>query len=213
MDDQFVTVSYLAEPGPQHTMLTLATALSRAEELSIQHVVVATDSGKTARKVLEVFGEDFEIVAVTNPPDLRLPVDKLHSYTERFRAHQQSLHDAGVEAIPVGMTMEAMEKLRVDGVEVSPIDFNRFNRFVRRDVNAMDCIGVAVRVALTCVVWARLEHLVPPDVDVIALAGTGFGGGGADTALVIRTAKYWKNFRVLETLIRPRVSPPSMLNK
>ena len=36
-----------------------------------------------------------------------------------------------------------------------------------------------------------------------------FGGGGADTALVIRTGDTWADWRVLETICRPRVSPPS----
>lgn len=213
MDDQIVTVTYLAEPGPQNTDLTLATALTRAEELGLGYAVVATDSGRTARQALEVFGDDLEVVAVTNSAKLRLPIDKLHDYTDRFRAHREELRSKGVEAIPVGMSDEAMAELEADGVKVSRIDWGRLNKFVRRDVNSIDCLGVAVRVALVCAVWARMVRQVPVDVDLLALAGTGFGGGGADTALVVRTAERWKDFRVLETLIRPRVSPPSMLNK
>jgi uncharacterized protein len=213
MEDQIVTVSYLAEPGPQHTGATLAAALNRAEELGLQHVVVATDSGRTARLALDAFGEDFSVVAVTNSEKLRLPIDKLHDYTEGFRRYREELRAKGVEAIPVGMTDEAMEELRAQGAVVSRIDWARINKFVRRDINCLDCIGVAVRVALACAIWARLEEQVPVGADVVAIAGTGFGGGGADTAIIVRTASVWKNFRVLETILRPRESPPSMLNK
>ena len=213
MDDQIIAVNYLTEPGPQNTELVLATALNRAEELGLKHLVVATDSGKTARKALEVFGDDYQIAAVTNADRLRLPLDRLHDYTDRFRQFRDGLRAQGVKAIAVGMTDEAMEELRGLGVKVSRIDWGQFNKFVRRDVNSLDCIGVAVRVALTCVVWARINGDLPAGVEVIALAGTGFGGGGADTALVVRTGEAWRDFRVLETLVRPRVSPPSMLNK
>jgi hypothetical protein len=213
MDDQIIAVNYLAEPGPHNTDLTFATALNRAEELDLKHIVVATDTGKTARKALEIFGDDLQVVAVTNSDTIRLPIDRLHDYTERFREFRDDLAQKGVKAIAVGMTDEVMNELRSQGAKVSRIDWGRFTKFVRRDVNSLDCIGVAVRVALTCAVWARINGDVPPGAEVLALAGTGFGGGGADTALVVRTAEAWKDFRVLETLIRPRVSPPSMLNK
>lgn len=213
MEDQIVSVNYLGEPGPQHTGVTLAAALNRAEELEIEHIIVATDSGKTARHALEAFGEDYSIVAVTNSEKLRLPIDKLHDYTPRFRQFREELKEKGISAIPVGMSDEAMAELRAEGAQVSRIDWGRINKFVHRDINSIDCIGVAVRVALACAIWARLERQIPVGKDVVAIAGTGFGGGGADTAIVVRTANVWKNFRVLETIIRPRESPPSMLNK
>lgn len=215
MDDQVIAVNYLAEPGPQNTEITLAAALKRSIELGLKHVVVATDSGKTARKAHAVFGavEGCEVVAVTNSDKLRLPISKLHDYTERFQAFRDELKSNGIEAVPVGMTDEAIEKLQDEGVVASRIDWKEFTRFVRQDVNSLDVIGVAVRVALTCAVWANINGDIPDDVDVMALAGTGFGGGGADTAIVVRTAKKWKDYRILETIIRPRESPPSMLNR
>ena len=48
MENQITTVTYFAEPGPHNTDLTLAATLRRAEELEIKHIIVATDSGKTA---------------------------------------------------------------------------------------------------------------------------------------------------------------------
>lgn len=210
VEDQVVTVTYLAEPGPHNTDATLAAARARARALGISHVVVASDTGKTARKVREVFGEGTTIVAVTNSEKLRLPVSKLHDYTERFRGHREALEREGVKAVSVGMTDEAMDALRDLGVEVSRIDWNEFNRFVKRDVNALEIVGVAVRVAITCAVWALINGDLPEGVEVISVAGTGFGGGGADTALVIRTGGSWRDFRVLETVVRPRESPPSL---
>jgi len=211
VEDQAVTVTYLAEPGPHNTEATLEAALRRARELGISHVVVATDTGKTARRAREVFGDGFTFVAVTNSEKLRLPISQLHDYTDRFRSYRRELELAGVKSIPVGMTDAAMDALRDLGVEATRVDWKEFNRFVRRDVNALEIVGVAVRVAVTCAVWALINGDLPEGVDAISLAGTGFGGGGADTALVVRTGATWRDFRVLETVVRPRESPPSML--
>ena len=54
-----------------------------------------------------------------------------------------------------------------------------------------------------------LQGALPLESEVLALAGTGFGGGGADTAVVVRVAQRWPDWRLLEVLARPRVSPPS----
>lgn len=214
MDDQIVTSNYFSEPGPQNTEATFTSALKRARELGLTHVVVATDSGKTAFKALDVFGDDYEIIAVTNSDKMMLPLSRLHDYTERFKEYRDGLVAKGIKGIKVGVSAEVMEELEGKGIQVSRIDWKRFNAFVRRDVNGIDVLGVAVRVALTCSVWARVNRCLPQgEVDVIAIAGTGFGGGGADTALVVRTNDHYKDFRVLETLVRPRVSPPSMLGK
>jgi hypothetical protein len=80
---------------------------------------------------------------------------------------------------------------------------------VRADLGALERVGVGLRVALVAAVWSCHAGLVPSGVPVVACAGTGFGGGGADTAIVLRPATTWREVRVLETLARPRESPPS----
>jgi hypothetical protein len=47
------------------------------------------------------------------------------------------------------------------------------------------------------------------DSELVALSGTGFGDGGLDTALAVRTAPSFGGWRVCEILARPRVGPPS----
>jgi hypothetical protein len=203
------TVTYFAEPGPQNTDTTLSLVSHHAQHLAIRHVVIASDTGKTARKALEVLGNQVQLVVVTNPANLRFPVAKLHDYLPRFREHKQALLEKGLSHVPCSLSEEAVRSLQQDGALVSRIDWKRFQTFTRVGVNAIDRIGVGVRVGLTIATWARIHGDVPAGSDVIAVAGTGFGGGGADTAIVVRTAEAWKDFRVLETLARPRVSPPS----
>ncbi len=206
------TVTYFAEPGPQNTDTTLSLVSQQAQRLSIRHVVIASDTGKTARKALEALralGDQVQLVVVTNPANLRFPVAKLHDYLPRFREHKQALIDERISHVPCSLSEETVRSLQQDGALVSRIDWNRFQTFTRVGVNAIDRIGVGVRVGLTIATWARIHGDVPAGSDVIAVAGTGFGGGGADTAIVVRTAETWKDFRVLETIARPRVSPPS----
>lgn len=211
MEDLRLPVTYFAEPGSQNTAATLAIAGEHARSRAIEHVVVASDTGKTARAAIEALGQDRHIVVVTNPTNLRFPVAKLHDYLPHFREHKQELMAQGKKAIACSLSSEVVRELQDAGVVVTRIDWKRFQGFVRINLAAIDWVGVGVRVGLTVAIWATLAKSVPPDVDVITVTGTGFGGGGADTAVVVRTAKTFKEFRVMEVLAKPRVSPPSEL--
>jgi hypothetical protein len=209
MDDITTTVTWFAEPGPQNTAATLAAALRRARELHLSRVVVASDTGKTAREVLAAFGKDFRVAVVTNAPNLALPVAKLHDYLPRFAEHKRALAKAGTQKIPASLSDAQVVELRGLGATVLRLDWKRLSTFARVDFRALERIGVAVRVALCIAVAAHIDGALPAGEDAIALAGTGFGGGGADTALVVRPAAAWRDWRVLETIARPRESPPS----
>jgi len=206
---QTLQVLNFDEPGPQNTDETLAAALDRARELSITRVVVASDTGKTAREVMARFHPELEVVVVTNPAGMQLPITHLHDYLPRFRELRQELEEQGVERVPASLSEETVTELRAAGAAVQRIDWRAFATYTRSGLADLDRVGVATRVALTITVWAFLARDLPADVDVVAIAGCGFGGGGADTALVIRSAAQWRDWRVLETIARPRVSPPS----
>ena len=67
---------YFEKPGRDNTGKTIELAHTRAKELGIDEVVVASSRGYTAHKTLEVF-KDFNVVIVTYPV----------SYTH-LRAHE-----------------------------------------------------------------------------------------------------------------------------
>lgn len=210
MDDLTLSITLFAEPGPQNTETTLQRALERARALSIAHVIVATDTGKTARRALEVFPRPpFTIVAVSNPPGIDLPVASLHDYLPRFKEHRRSLEAKGVKSVPASLASAAASELERAGATVRRVDWAGVSTFTNADLGALDRVGVGLRVGVTIALTAHLTRAIPPGVDVVTLSGTGFGGGGADTALVVRTAAAWCDWRVLETIVRPRVSPPS----
>jgi len=210
VDDLTLPVTYFAEPGPHNTETTLQRALERARALSIAHVVVATDTGKTARRALEIFPRPaFSVVAVTNPPGIDLPVSSLHDYLPRFAEHRRSLEAKGVKTVSASLPSNVVVELERAGATVRRVDWARVGEFTNADLAALDRVGVGLRVGVTVALAAHLTRAIPQSVDVIALSGTGFGGGGADTALVVRTAAAWRDWRVLETIVRPRISPPS----
>lgn len=211
MEDLSITTICFAEPGPHNTDTTLRVVLEHARRMSIEHVVIASDTGKTARRARELLGEGLHLVVVTNPVNLRFPVAKLHDYLPRFQKHKQALVDQGLTHVPCSLSADVVEQLEREGVTVRRIDWKRLQAFTRVGLGAVDRVGVGVRVGMTIAAWACVSGAIPPGVDVIAVAGTGFGGGGADTAVVVRTAKNWSGFQVLEILAKPRVGPPSEL--
>ncbi len=211
MEDQVLEVMLFAEPGPQNTERTLEIGRRRLRALSLTHVVVASDTGKTARRVLESYGADCSVVVVSNPAGLMRPVAKLHAYLPRFAAHRDALAERGISAVPVSLTVEDAAALQSAGARVVRVDWQRLQAFTRSGLRSLDWYGVGVRVALTVCVAAHLQGVLPVDAEVLALAGTGFGGGGADTAVVVKSARRWVDWRLLEVLARPRVSPPTEL--
>ncbi|MBI5536742.1 MAG: hypothetical protein HY898_28740 [Deltaproteobacteria bacterium] len=196
------------EPGPQNTEATLAIALRRAQELSLSTVVVASDNGKTARAALDLFKSPIKVVVVSNPPGMALPIAKLHSYLPRFQEWRASLEAQGKTTVSASLSEPTAAELTTAGAAVLRVDWRKLGAYTRNDLRALECIGVGVRVGVTVSIAAVLAGTVPESADVIALSGTGFGGGGADTALVVRTASRWRDWRVLEILARPRIGPP-----
>ena len=67
---------YWTEKGSQNTDKTIALALERARELNLRHLVVASHTGATAKKVLKSLSDGQELVCVTHhagyPNPLRL---------------------------------------------------------------------------------------------------------------------------------------------
>lgn len=209
MEVQLLEVLHFAEPGPENTEPTLAAGLDRLRVLGLGHVVVASDTGKTAHRVLELFGSECSVVVVSNPIGMSLPVGKLHAYLPRFKERRDALVSSGVTAVPASLSAETATELQNQGARVVRVDWRRFQAFTKSGLRSLDWYGVGVRVAITICVAAHLQGALPVESEVLALAGTGFGGGGADTAVVVKVAERWVDWRLLEVLARPRVSPPT----
>ena len=68
-----VTCRYFEKPGSKNTEGVLEVAARRADELGIEKILVATNTGQTAFDALEFFGSGIKIIAVTHVTGFREP--------------------------------------------------------------------------------------------------------------------------------------------
>ncbi|MDX9720585.1 MAG: hypothetical protein RBU37_07550 [Myxococcota bacterium] len=199
---------YFDEAGPQYSAETVALSIARAQQLGLRQLVLATDTGKTARQALAMLPQGFELVVVSNPAGLSLPVKKLHDSWPAARAHRERIEATGVASLPASISDEEMQSLRALGAIVLRMDWKLFVGFAKTPLKALDMFSAGVRVAVACSVAAYQAGAVQ-EGELLALGGTGFAGGGADSAIVLQVSSSWSQWRILELLAKPRLGPPS----
>ncbi|MEM3580368.1 MAG: pyruvate kinase alpha/beta domain-containing protein [Candidatus Bathyarchaeia archaeon] len=175
-------IRYFDEPGPQNTEALIEAVKRRVKGSGIEYVVVASESGKTALKVAEALKEfGVKVVCVTAYAGLRL-------------AWPESGKWPGI----TGDIREKLEGLKVKIVEETQYVFKgvtfdaqflgraapswAIHEFVSR------CMGYGFKTALEVALIAAEAGTVPIDKEVIAIAGTGWLGGGADCAIIVKPA-------------------------
>ncbi len=185
-----VPTLYFDQPGPQNTDATLEAARQRAEELGIRTILVASTTGETGARAVEVF-RGYNVVVVT------------HS-TGFVRPNEQELkpeYRAAIEALG-GRILTCQHA------------FGGVNRAVRRKLNTyltdeiiaftLRNFGEGTKVCIEIALMAADAGLVQVGEPCIAIAGT---GRGADTALVLKpaNAQAFFDLRVMEILAKPRL--------
>jgi len=181
--------------GKQWTQDTARVALERAKELGIEDFVVATNSGYTIDVLLETKDEvwpeaDLNIVAVTHHVGFREP-----GYDEMSSKKRLQLKDKGVSVLTTTHLFANIER-SITG-EFGGLYPGGIVSAVLRT------FGQGMKVCFEVSVMALDAGLVPYDVEIMVLGGT---GGGADTATVMKPA-HSKDFfetEFLETVCRPR---------
>ncbi len=179
---------FFDKPGPANTEETLRLALSRAKELGIKNILVATTSGATAVRAAAVFSES-NLVAVT------------HSTGFSFQDAQE-------------LKSENREILEAKGVKILTCQhaLGGVNRAVRRKLNTyqMDEIiaytlrtmGQGFKVCLEMALMAADAGLISVKQEAIAIGGT---SSGADTAVVLTpvNAQDFFDLKVHEIICKP----------
>lgn len=181
---------YFAKPGPKNTECLMEAVERRAAELSIKDILVATCSGETAFKALELLSPGRRIIAVT--------------------------HVTGFEE-PDHQEMAPETRIRLEGLGVSVLTcqhaFGGVGRGVRNKLKTyqvdevmaytLRTFGQGTKVAIELALMAADAGLVRTDTDVISIGGT---ASGADTALVLRPAN---SSRVFDLKVREIICKPS----
>jgi len=176
-------IVYFDELKPENTDIALAIALERAKALKITKIVLASTTGATARKAMDLF-KDSGIKLIVVP-------------------HQFDFHRTQNLFPP-----ELAAALRAAGHDVhfATMLFHTSDLYESNQptlmANLLRCFCQGVKVCFEIVLMTTDAGLVGIGEKVIAVAGT---GRGSDTALVMQAAssQHLRHLRVNEILCKP----------
>jgi hypothetical protein len=180
---------YFAESGGGNTDQTLEIAKKRAEQLGIKTIVVASTSGETGVKTVNLF-TGYKVVVVTHSTGFQSP-----DIQELTQENKAEILEKG------GTILTATHAFGGVGRAVR----RRFNTYQLDDIIAqtLRLFGEGTKVACEIALMAADAGLVRTDEEIISIGGT---ASGADTALVIKPAHTQDFFelKVNEVLRKPR---------
>lgn len=182
---------YWDAPGAENTRATVAAAVARAGELGIGHIVVASNTGRTARELLAAGVPDgVRVVCVTHQVGFRSPGE--HEMAEKTR---EELSARGVRLLTTTHLFGGIDRA------VS----NKFGGLYPAAIvaQALKLLGEGTKVAVECATMALDAGLIPAGSEVVSIGGS---SSGADTALVILPAHSQEFFatEVREVVCKPR---------
>jgi hypothetical protein len=182
---------YFDRPGKDNTQQTLRQAAQRVKELEITEVVVASTTGDTALKAIEIF----------DGPRPRITVVTYHSgFKEPFKSAMPE--EVKKDLLKKGITVIAASHA-LSGVERSIANKHSGVYPVLIMADTLRLFGQGTKAAVEVTVMAADAGALSGN-DVVAVAGSGHG---ADTALVLKPA-HQNNFfdlRIREIICKPRL--------
>jgi hypothetical protein len=187
-------IVYLNTPGGENTDMVLEAVTERVKRGDIKHVVIASDSGKTGLKALEVLrGSGASLVVVTE----HFGSDKEGENT-MVPDNEKKLLDAGVRIVRATHALSGVER----SVNKKIGGSSRVEAIAEA---LRSLFGQGMKVAVEITVMAADNGTIPcgPDVQVISVGGTEWG---SDTAIVVRPAHSngFFNLHVKEIIAIPK---------
>ena len=182
------TVMYFEKPGKSNTDQTLALAAQRAKELSINEVVMASTTGFTAYKAIDIF-DGCRLTAVTYHSGFKEPFK--NSISDDVKA---DLQNKGVTVIAASHALSGLER------SIAKKHSGVYPVLIMADT--LRLFGQGIKVAVEVSVMAADAGALTGN-DIIAIGGSGHG---ADAALVLKPA-HQNNFfdmRIREVICKPR---------
>lgn len=186
--------TYFEKPGLVNTDATLRLVQERARERGIRQVVLASTSGDTALKALEIF-QGLNVIAVGIATGPRFH-DKEQKIVQAFSPETRRLVEAKGGKVLIGtqvfggITRALYNELDWKANPISLISA------------ALRIFGTGMKVACEVAMMAADAGLASTTEDAIAIAGSGHG---ADTAIVLRPVNSNRFFelRVKEIICKP----------
>jgi hypothetical protein len=179
---------YFDEPGSENTEGALRIARQRADELGIKKVVVASTSGDTAVKAVDVF-RGLRVIAVSHVSGFRAP--NTQEFTEENRRMVESKGGVVVTAAHAFAGLSRALRHKHDMYLLGEMVADTLRIF-----------GEGMKVACEVAMMAADAGLVRTDEDVISIGGS---SEGADTAIVLAPVNTHRFFdlKVKEILCKP----------
>ena len=187
-----VDCTYFAHPGADNTEHVLAVARSRAEQLRIGTVLVASTTGATGARASEVLG-GLDLVVVSHSAGF---VEENHQ--ELLLQHRQTIEANGGRILTCQHAFGGVGRAVRKKLQTYQLD--------EIIAYSLRVFGEGVKVACEISLMAADAGLVRVGEPVIAVGGT---GRGADTALVVlpANAQTFFDLRVMEVLCKPGFYP------
>ena len=179
---------YFEHPGSGNTEATLQVAKHRAQELGVKNIIVASTTGATAVRAMDIF-EGLRVIVVTHVTGLHDP--NVQEFTEK---NHQIVESKGGRILTAthafGGLSRAIRK--------------KYNTYVLGEVisDVLRIFGQGTKVACEIALMAADSGLVSTEEDVITITGSNVG---ADTAIVLRPVNTHDFFdlKIKEILCKP----------
>jgi len=198
------SITYFEEPGPQNTEAVIAGVRERIEEGNIQSVVVASESGKTGLAVAEALTDaDVRVMCVAPYAGYQYVLKR--TWPPINKAIRSKLDSLGVRVLDqtpwiFGCTFDTA--FLKDSAPATII-----HKFLSR------AFGFGIKTCIEVALIATEAGALEWNKDAITVAGTGWLGGGADAAIVVRPAPVYEGaflkneggVEVREILAMPRI--------
>lgn len=181
-------MKYWPGKGLEFAQGTCEAAIARAKELGIEYVVVASNTGRTARYFLE---SGLKVIVVTHHTGFKGPGQQ-----EMTKEERRFLEDKGFLVLTTTHLFANIERAIT----------NKFGGLYPGGIvsNTLRMFGQGTKVCLEIAGMAIDAGMIPAGKEIIAVGGS---GGGADTALVLIPAHSNAFFdtQILEVVCKPRV--------
>jgi hypothetical protein len=178
---------YFSKEGRENTEKVVEMAIKAAKENNIRHIVVASNTGATARHFLD---SGLDITCVTHVYGFGLP-----GTNEMAPEVREELTAKGVKVLTTTHVLSGAERaLSTKFGGINPVEII---------ASALRMLGQGVKVCTEIAVMALDAGMIPYGESIIAVAGT---GRGADTAVIIKPAhaKDILSTRIQEIICKPR---------
>lgn len=160
---------YFEKPGPNNTEETLEVVSEWADMLDIKKVLVASASGETGVKAVELL-KRHEVIVVTHATGFRH-----ENENELESEHRQTIENNGGKILTCQHALAGISRAVRFKFQTYEID--------EIIANALRTFGQGLKVTIELCLMAADAGLIRTDEDIISVGGT---GKGADTAAVIR---------------------------